>query len=218
MNKLLLIELLLTLFNFSHTSLLFKLKDSNYHCLGGEFLGNSILVVKYRLFTPSRKPLLDVIPTLTINLKNVNKNKFIYSNHVFQVKDKLTYDIEEAGLYEVCIKTGQFSKVRDLKEDLFINIKMNPDYNDEDPKISNAINSEDVNSISTKAKQIVEIAKPIIEGQESQLKKENEHSIQALDNTKLYKYFAYAQIIVTVFIGIIQIYNFRRFLKSQNVI
>ena len=111
MNKLLLIELLLTLFNFSHNSLLFKLKDSNYHCLGGEFLGNSILVVKYRLFTPSRKPLLDVIPTLTINLKNVNKNKFIYSNHVFQVKDKLTYDIEEAGLYEVSLKQCNFQKL-----------------------------------------------------------------------------------------------------------
>ena len=218
MNKLLLIELLLTLFNFSHTSLLFKLKDSNYHCLGGEFLGNSILVVKYRLYTPSRKPLISVLPTLTINLKNVNKDKFIYSQHMYQVKDKLTYDIEEAGLYEICIKTSQFSKVRDLKEDLFVNIKMNPDYNDEDPKISNAINSEDVNSISSKAKQIVEISKPIIEGQEHQLKRENEHSIKAIDITKLYKYFAFAQIIVTVFIGIIQIYNFRRFLKSQHII
>ena len=205
-------------FNYTNCALLFKLKDSNYHCLWGEFLGNSILVVKYRLYTPSRKPLISVLPTLTINLKNVNKDKFIYSQHMYQVKDKLTYDIEETGLYEVCIKTGQFSKVRDLKEDLFVNIKMNPDYNDEDPKISNAINSEDVNSISSKAKQIVEISKPIIEGQEHQLKRENEHSIKAIDITKLYKYFAYAQIIVTVFIGIIQIYNFRRFLKSQHII
>ena len=218
MKKLFLIILLLTIFNYSNWALLFKLKDSNYHCLGGEFLGNSILVVKYRLYTPSRKPLISVLPTLTINLKNVNKDKFIYSQHMFQVKDKLTYDIEEAGLYEICIKTSQFSKVRDLKEDLFVNIKMNPDYNDEDPKISNAINSEDVNSISSKAKQIVEISKPIIEGQEHQLKRENEHSIKAIDITKLYKYFAYAQIIVTVFIGIIQIYNFRRFLKSQHII
>ena len=218
MKKFLLIILLLTIFNYYNCALLFKLKDSNYHCLGGEFLGNSILVVKYRLYTPSRKPLISVLPTLTINLKNVNKDKFIYSQHMYQVKDKLTYDIEEAGLYEICIKTSQFSKVRDLKEDLFVNIKMNPDYNDEDPKISNAINSEDVNSISSKAKQIVEISKPIIEGQEHQLKRENEHSIKAIDITKLYKYFAYAQIIVTVFIGIIQIYNFRRFLKSQHII
>ena len=218
MKKFLLIILLLTIFNYSNCALLFKLKDSNYHCLGGEFLGNSILVVKYRLYTPSRKPLISVLPTLTISLKNVNKDKFIYSQHMYQVKDKLTYDIEEAGLYEICIKTSQFSKVRDLKEDLFVNIKMNPDYNDEDPKISNAINSEDVNSISSKAKQIVEISKPIIEGQEHQLKRENEHSIKAIDITKLYKYFAYAQIIVTVFIGIIQIYNFRRFLKSQHII
>ena len=218
MCKFFLIILLLTLFNFSFSSLLFKIKDSNYHCIGGEFLGNSILVVKYRLFTPSRKDLAKVIPTLTISLKNIKQNRMLYSQHVYTVKDKITYDIAEAGLYEVCIKTAQFSKVRDLKEDLFVNIKMNPDYNDEDPMISNAINSEDVNSIATKAKQIVSIAKPIIEGQENQLEKENEHSIKTLDNAKLYKYLAFAQITVTVFIGLIQIYNFRRFLKSQHVI
>ena len=218
MCKFFIIILLLTLFNFSFSSLLFKIKDSNYHCIGGEFLGNSILVMKYRLFTPSRKDLAKVIPTLTISLKNVKQNRMLYSQHVYTVKDKITYDIDEAGLYEVCIKTAQFSKVRDLKEDLFVNIKMNPDYNDEDPMISNAINSEDVNSIATKAKQIVSIAKPIIEGQENQLEKENEHSIKTLDNAKLYKYLAFAQITVTVFIGLIQVYNFRRFLKSQHVI
>ena len=218
MSKFFLIILLLTLINFSLSSLLFKLRDSNYHCLGGEFLGKSILVVKYRLYTPSRKDLSRVIPTLTINLKNVKQNRFLYSQHIFMVKDKVTYDIAEAGLYEVCIKTSQFSKVRDLKEDLFVNIKMNPDYNDEDPMISNAINSEDVNSISAKAKQIVTLAKPIIEGQENQLERENEHSISTLENAKLYKYLAFAQISVTVFIGLIQIYNFRRFLKSQHII
>jgi hypothetical protein len=218
MSKFFLIILLLTLFNFSLSSLLFKLKDSNYHCLGGEFLGNSILVVKYRLYTPSRKDLSKVIPTLTINLKNVKQNRMLYSQHVFTVKDKLTYDIAEAGLYEVCIKTSQYSKVRDLREDLFVNIKMNPDYNEEDPMMSNAINSEDVNSIAIKAKQIVTISKPIIEGQENQLEKENEHSIKTLENAKLYKYLAFAQIAVTVFIGLIQVYNFRRFLKSQHVI
>ena len=217
-SKFFLIILLLTLFNFSLSSLLFKLKDSNYHCLGGEFLGNSILVVKYRLYTPSRKDLSKVIPTLTINLKNVKQNRMLYSQHVFTVKDKLTYDIAEAGLYEVCIKTSQYSKVRDLREDLFVNIKMNPDYNEEDPMMSNAINSEDVNSIAIKAKQIVTISKPIIEGQENQLEKENEHSIKTLENAKLYKYLAFAQIAVTVFIGLIQVYNFRRFLKSQHVI
>ena len=218
MKKTLLIFVLLTLFNFSLNSLLFKLTDSEMHCVGGEFVGNSILVVKYRLFTPSRKDLGKVIPTLSINLRNVKQNKLIYSQHIFMVKDKLTYNIEEDGLYEVCIKTNQFSKVRDLHEDLFVNIKMNPDYLDEEPIISNAINSDDVSSISKKAKQIVEIAKPIIQGQEIQLKKENEHSIKTLENASFYKYLAFAQIAITVFIGLIQIYNFKRFLKSQHVI
>ena len=218
MSKNFLILLSLTLFNFSLGSLLFKLKDSSLHCLGGEFLGNSILVVKYRLYTPSRKDLGAVLPTLTINLRNVKENRLMYSQHIFMVKDKVTYDIEESGLYEVCIKTVQYSKVKELKEDLFINIKINPDYNDEDPNIANAINSEDVNSVASKAKQIVAIAKPIIEGQENQLEKENEHSISTLDNASFYKYLAFGQICITIFIGLIQVYNFRRFLKSQHII
>ena len=84
--------------------------------------------------------------------------------------------------------------------------------------ISNAINSGDVDFVSTKAKQIVQIAKPIIEGQENQLEKENEHSISTLENANLYKYLAFGQISITVFIGLIQVYNFRRFLKSQHII
>ena len=218
MKKYILIIVLLTLFNFSLNSLLFKITDSEMHCVGGEFLGNSILVVKYRLFTSSRKSLGQVIPTLSINLRNVKQDKLIYSQHIFMVKDKITYSIEEDGLYEVCIKTNQFSKVKDLNEDLFVNIKMNPDYTDEESKISNAVNSDDLGIISQKAKQIVEIAKPIIQGQEHQLKRENEHSIKTLENANFYKYLAFIQIAITIFIGLIQMFNFKRFLKSQHVI
>ena len=134
------------------------------------------------------------------------------------VKDKLTYDIAEEGLYEVCIKTIKYKTIRDLGEDLYINIKINPDYNDEDPNLSNAINSEDVNSIAIKAKEIIEISRPIIDGQEKQLEIENEHSIDTLSNANLYRYLTFGQIAVTIFIGLIQVHNFRRFLKSQNVI
>ena len=218
MIKLFLILLIITLFNISSSSLLFTLKDSNSQCVGGEFLGNSILVVKYRLYTPSRKDLSKVIPTLYIDLRDVKKDKTTYSRHIFMVKDKITYDIEEAGIYEVCIRTVQFRTIKELGEDLFINVKINPDYNDEDPNISNAINSEDVNSVALKAKEIMEISRPIIDGQEKQLEIENEHSINTLSNANLYKYLAFGQIAITVCIGLVQVHNFRRFLKSQNVI
>ena len=218
MKKNFLILLLFSLITLSSSSLLFKLKDNYPQCVGGEFLGNSILVVKYRLYTPSRKDLGKVIPTLFIEVKDVKKDKAIYSRHIFTVKDKITYDIDEEGLYEVCIRSVQYKTIRDLGEDLFINIKINPDYKDEDPNISNAINSEDVNSIAIKAKEIIEISRPIIDGQEKQLEIENEHSIDTLSNASLYKYLAFGQIAITVCIGLFQVHNFRRFLKSQNVI
>ena len=61
MKKTLFFVVLLIIFNFCLNSVLFKLTDSEMHCVGGEFVGNSILVVKYRLFTPSRKDLGKVI-------------------------------------------------------------------------------------------------------------------------------------------------------------
>ena len=124
---------------------------------------------------------------------------------------------EDCGVGETYLNCA-LSGIEGDPDNLPCNFYKPADYNEEDPMMSNAINSEDVNSIAIKAKQIVTISKPIIEGQENQLEKENEHSIKTLENAKLYKYLAFAQIAVTVFIGLIQVYNFRRFLKSQHVI
>ena len=51
-----------------------------------------------------------------------------------------------------------------------------------------------------------------------QLNDENEFSTQTLTNANFYKYLTYIQVGVTFIIGIVQICNFKRFLKSLHVI
>ena len=212
------ILLLLIIISFSHNSLLFKIRNSEPHCLGGEFNANSIVVIKYKIFTASRKDLSAIFPYLILIFNKVKTQKKLNYQHIDINKSKLTFQTEEEGIYEICIRSQKFSLISDLKEDLFVNFKINSYYNDDEDKLSNAINIKDVNSVNQNIKQILRLTTPIIDNQKNQLEVENENSIKILSNICFYKYLTFIQLIIIIIIGIVQIFNFRRFLKSKNVI
>ena len=211
--------LLLINIYISNSSLLFKIRSLQPHCLGGEFNENTVLVLKYKLFTNSRKDLSKVLPHLVIHFNNVNKQIKLNSENIFINKGKFTFNIKEAGLYEVCIQVFKYSVISDLEEELFVSFKMNTkSYDEEDDLLLNAINTKDVDSVSHKINEIKRLTKPIIDDQLNQMEIENKISLSTLSNTSYYKYITYSQLIITIIIGIFQIYNFKKFLKSQHVI
>ena len=211
--------LLLINIYISNSSLLFKIRSLQPHCLGGEFNENTVLVLKYKLFTNSRKDLSKVLPHLVIHFNNVNKQIKLNSENIFINKGKFTFNIKEAGLYEVCMQVFKYSVISDLEEELFVSFKMNTKtYDEEDDLLLNAINTKDVDSVSHKINEIKRLTKPIIDDQLNQMEIENKNSLNTLSNTSYYKYITYAQLIITIFIGLFQIYNFKKFLKSQHVI
>ena len=211
--------LLLINIYISNSSLLFKIRSLQPHCLGGEFNENTVLVLKYKLFTNSRKDLSKVLPHLVIHFNNVNKQIKLNSENIFINKGKFTFNIKEAGLYEVCMQVFKYSVISDLEEELFVSFKMNTkNYDEEDDLLLNAINTKDVDSVSHKINEIKRLTKPIIDDQLNQMEIENKISLKTLSNTSYYKYITYSQLIITIIIGIFQIYNFKKFLKSQHVI
>ena len=210
--------LLLLIISFSNSTLLFKLKSSDPYCLGGEFYENSVLVVKYKLFSEKRKSLDRVFPYLTIFIHNVNKNTNLNYEHILINKGKFTFNVKEAGIYEVCIQCSKYSVINELREDLFVNLKINSGNNDEDNLISKAINTQDVDAVNQKAKEIINLSKPIIEAQDNQLEIEKNQSLITLSNANLYKYLTFIQLFITFIIWCIQIFNFKRFLSSQHII
>ena len=217
MNFLIMIILIIT-FTFSNSILLFRIKSSEPYCLGQEFSLNSVLVLKYKIFTPSRKNIDQIFPYLTLYLHDAKSDRKLKTEHIFASKGKFTFNIEKEGLYEICIQTNRYSAILDLKEDLFVNMKINPDFYDEETLLSDALNTKDIYSLNEKSKEITSMTKPIIEFQKNQLEVENEVSLKTLSNANLYKYLTFIQLLVTIFIGLIQVCNFRRFLKSQNII
>ena len=210
---------LLIIISLSNCTLLFKIKNTEEQCLGGEFFESSVVVVKYKAFTQSRKPLTKVLPYMLLYLKKVDNSQIFDEKHIITNKGKFTFDIKEGGLYDICMRVKKMSVVNELKEDLFVNLKINPDYYfDEEALFSNAINTKDVDTLSQKAKHVITLTKPILDNQKNQMDIEREYSLKTLSNANHYKYLTYCQLLIIIIIGMIQINNFRRFLKSQNVI
>ena len=209
--------LLLITLSFSNC-LLFKLTSSEPRCLGGEFNEKSVVILKYKLFTHTRKAISKVYPYLSIYFQNVQNKKKYQEEHIFINKGKFTFNTIEAGLYEICIQVKRYSVISELKEDLYVNFKINTDYNEDENLITDPIKANDVNSFTQKARQALILTKPILHNQKMQLNDENEFSTQTLTNANFYKYLTYIQVGVTFIIGIVQICNFKRFLKSLHVI
>ena len=219
MMSLFLSSIIIMLAGFSNGTLLFKLKDTEPQCLGGEYMENSIVFVKYKIFTPKRQNLTQILPYMNLFLRKPTVSNTKLNNiHLTTYKGKLTFKIEEGGLYEVCIQTVRYSVVNDLKEDLFVNLKIIPDYYSDEIMVTNSINFQDIDSVNQKTKQIIALTRPIIDNQQSQMDVENELSLKTLSNASFYKYLTFGQLFLTIIIGIIQVNNFRRFLKSLNLI
>ena len=100
---------------------------------------------------------------------------------------------------------------------IYANLKITSDNMDKND-YSNAIKNDDVDRMRRKADSIIRIINQASEKQKNQIKDENENSYDTLSNTKMYKYLNIGQIVVSIIIGLIQLNNFRKFLKSKNIV
>ncbi len=210
--------LLIITIKFANNTLLFKIKNTEPYCLGGEYNANSILILKYKIFTESRKNITQVLPYLAIHFNNVKSNKKLNSENIFTNKGKFTFAIKEEGSYETCIQNYKYSVISNLKEDLYVNFKINSDDNDEEDLFYNAINNKDIDIVTKKANKILKLKSNIINNQEKQIEIENEHSLKTLTYIKIYKYLTFVQLIIIIIVGVVHLLNFKKFLKSQNLI
>ena len=201
----------------SISPLLFILKQGEERCLIDEFFEQNFFVVKHKIFTEDKKNLTSFLPNIRLIVKSVETNKMLYNSHLRSVKDKISPKVQEAGLYRVClyVNTKIPKEMSELK--IFANMKITSD-NMENVDFSNKIKAEDVNRMFKKANSILKIISQSNEYQKEQINVENENSLLTLSNTRIYKYLNLGQIFVSAIIGIIQMNNFRKFLKSRNIV
>jgi hypothetical protein len=197
--------------------LLFLIRDGEERCLIDEFLGQSTFMVKYKLFTEDKKDIRIFLPNLRFILREADTNRVIYHSYFVNTKDKVTRKIDKTGLYKVCINVGARIPKEMAKLKIYAYLKIASD-NMEKNDFSNAIKTDDVDRMKVKADSIIRLLSQTSEKQKSLINEENENSMDTLSNAKMYKYLNLGQVIISAIIGLIQLNNFRRFLKSKIVV
>ena len=208
--------ILICLFSFSFSSLLFELNELNPVCFTDELFDNGVLMIKYKIFTPSRLDLSRIYPSTYIYVINEETKKEEFRNALVSVKNKFTFTAIKAGLYTVCAYRTKNSN--DLvNEQIYMNLKFASDNMDE-ISLNKALKKEDLNTIEGKSRQINDIVKKMMKNQERQTKLERRAAKSMYKSTKFYEKVSVVQIILIILIGVVNLFNFRRFLKSKNII
>ena len=208
--------ILICLFSFSFSSLLFELNELNPVCFTDELFDNGVLMIKYKIFTPSRLDLSRIYPTTYIYVINEETKKEEFRNALVSVKNKFTFTAIKAGLYTVCAYRTKNSNAI-VNEQIYMNLKFASDNMDE-ISLNKALKKEDLNTIEGKSRQINDIVKKMMKNQERQTKLERRAAKSMYKSTKFYEKVSVVQIILIILIGVVNLFNFRRFLKSKNII
>ena len=214
-NFIFLLFLIFSYFSFSLNSLLFELKENFPVCFTDELFQNGVMMIKYKIFTHSRLDLSKIYPNTFIYVINEETKKEEFRNVLTSVKNKFTFTASKMGLYTFCaIRMKNANKVNEI---IYMNLKFASD-NMDGMSLDKALSKEDLTTIEGKAKKISEIVKKISKNQERVLKLEKRSSKSILRSTEYYKNICYIQIVLIIIIGIVNLFNFRRFLKSKNII
>ena len=216
MNSSLLVSFLITLcFPLITPHLLFHLVPNQARCYVDELFSDSVMMIKWKIYTQSKADLSSVIPQITIYATSEDSKEQVFTSVPKSAKSKVAFTPGKEGVYRICViyKTRYSA----INEPIYMNMRFGSDNMDE-PDINNALQSKDVSNLEGKAKKVLELAKPIIERQKSDLDLENANAETTIKNTKWYKYLTFVQIGLCVLIGLLQLNNFRKYLKSQNVI
>ena len=198
-------------------SLSILLEKGQERCIIDEFLRNNYFVVKYKIFTENKENNNDLLPFISLNIKVAETNEVLFYHSLTLPKSKFSHSVKNIGLYKICVytKTDAPNKIKEKK--VFANLKITSD-NMEKIDLDSLIKNNDVERMENKAENIIGILGQANQIKKSQINTEKYYSMEILSNAKMYKYLNIIQIVVSAIIGLIQLNNFRRFLKSKHVV
>ena len=206
--------LLLMVLHEISSSLLIKVEPGRSRCFEEDLFEGNMLMIKWKIFTASKSDISQQISNFIIFILNSDTKEQVFSVTPTSYKEKAQFNPPRDGLYRVCaILRANYKE----KEPIYINFKFGNDFNAE-PELDKAIQSKDVDNLEVKSRNVIELAKPIIEKQKSELELERGNAESTIKSTRWYKYLTFVQIAVCLIIGLVQVNNFLRFLKSQNII
>lgn len=207
--------ILITLINITSMHLLFELQVNKPICYLEELYTDTEMLIKWKIFTKTNKDISKILNNVIIYITSEETKQQVFSYVPTSPKAKTIFYSSQMGNYRVCViyRTSRSA----VEETLFMNIRF-IGTNHIDPNIQQAIQNEDVAIIKKRVNDIKEIGVVYIEKQKNDLEMENVKANITIKNTRWYKYVTFAQIGICIVIGVLQIANFKKYLKYMNVI
>ena len=199
------------------SSLLILLKKGQERCIMDEFIADNYFVVKYKIFTENKDDITDVLPYLSFKIKDIVNNDILFYRSLDSHKGKFTHFVKSTGLYKLCMYAKVDSPKKIVEKQIFANLKITSD-NMEKVDLTNAVKTNDIKDMENKADNIIGLLGQANEIKKAQINTEKDYSLEVISNAKTYRYLSIIQIVISAIIGLIQLNNFRRFLKSKHVV
>ena len=193
------------------------LRKGYEQCIIDEFIKDNYFVIKYKIFTENKDNINDLLPFISLKIKEVETNDYLFYHTINSPKSKFSHKVIETGLYKICVYVKTTCPDKLLEKKVFANIKITSD-NMEKIDLTEAIKNKDIESMENKAENIIGLLGQANIIKKSQINSESYYSLETLSNAKMYKYLNLIQIVITAIIGFIQINNFRNFLKSKHIV
>ncbi|MCQ2819548.1 MAG: emp24/gp25L/p24 family protein [archaeon] len=206
--------ILLSLYFKSNCSLIFELRPGIQKCYIDELFDNTVLMLKWKIYEEKRKECPEYLSKIKMTITEEETGKKVFEMVPKERKSKTVFSPNKQGHYRICaIYRGRLER----GDRLLMNIKLGSNNMDE-PKLNNAVKSDDISKMSVKINNILDLAEPVVRRQTHEAELETRTSLRTLHLTRWYKRITYGQIILCFIIGAIQVNNFRKFLTSQNII
>ena len=207
------------LVNFSYCSLYFEV-DKREKCFIEFIFANSSLLLKWNIY-PQNKNLLNsdkfnqAFHYIVFDIKDSKTKKVLFHYRINERKSKTSFLIHDIGEVHICT---YFDKIyhKPLRG-VEMNLKIRSEQSFFIFSENMVKKSEIVNTTKTIEKVNDNIKKINLEF-EKEKKTERRVTYEIVNNIETYKKLTYIQIGISIIIGLVYLYYFKRYIKSLNII
>ena len=207
------------LVNFSYCSLYFEISERE-RCFIEYIYANASLMLKWNVY-PQNKNLLNndrfnqAVRNIVFNIRKSDTKKILFHYKINERKSKTSFLFHDYGEIHICTlyDKSYHKPLRGVE----MNLKIRSEQSFFTFKDNMVKKSEIENTTKTIEKVNDNIKKINLEF-EKEKKKERRVTYEIINNIETYKTLTYIQIGLSIIIGLVYLYYFKRYIKSLNII
>jgi hypothetical protein len=217
MKVFILILLILFLFSFVNSYLHFEIQPDRQKCFIEELFKGSVMMAKWKFYgvdDSDEEVAKKFYSHMQILIMTLDGSKIFKREFLPTSTGKISFHSEDEGFYKICVNYhGSWT----VPFHAFMSLKINSDNMDE-PDLKSAVKDKDLDPIHEKFVALLDAGNNLIQKQTNETFYEDEAASTHIHTTKNYYYMTVIQVLVILSVGIYQIFKFRKFLVSNNVI